>query len=87
MKGVNLYFYVDKTVKLWKVSEKGWQVDGFNLKDNNGGYRDPASVTTLRVSPKNYNTSALVKTQFVRHVLFYRVPKLLNFYFDSRFPK
>jgi len=39
----------DKTIKLWKVSERDKRPDGFNLKDDNGLLRDPTSIHTLRV--------------------------------------
>ena len=40
----------DKTIKLWKVSERDKRVEGYNTKDENGGIRDPACITALRVS-------------------------------------
>lgn len=40
----------DKTIKLWKVSERDKRVEGFNTKEENGAIRDPASITSLRVS-------------------------------------
>uniref|UniRef100_A0A6I8N6Z1 Serine/threonine-protein phosphatase 2A 55 kDa regulatory subunit B n=1 Tax=Ornithorhynchus anatinus TaxID=9258 RepID=A0A6I8N6Z1_ORNAN len=39
----------DKTVKLWKVSERDKRPEGYNLKDDDGRVRDPATITTLRV--------------------------------------
>jgi len=39
----------DKTVKLWKVSERRKRTDGFNLRDEMGSPVDPSSVTSLRV--------------------------------------
>ena len=39
-----------KTVKLWKVSERDKRPEGYNLKDEEGRLRDPATITTLRVS-------------------------------------
>ncbi|XP_010381685.1 serine/threonine-protein phosphatase 2A 55 kDa regulatory subunit B beta isoform isoform X1 [Rhinopithecus roxellana] len=39
----------DKTVKLWKVSERDKRPEGYNLKDEEGRLRDPATITTLRV--------------------------------------
>jgi serine/threonine-protein phosphatase 2A regulatory subunit B len=46
------FFYLlwtDKTIKLWKVSEKYKRPEGLNLKDDAGVTRDPSSITTLRV--------------------------------------
>jgi len=39
----------DKTVKLWKVSERRKRTDGFNLRDELGSLVDPSSITSLRV--------------------------------------
>lgn len=40
----------DKTVKLWKISERDKRPEGYNLKDEDGRIRDPATITSLRVS-------------------------------------
>jgi len=42
-------FIADKTVKLWKVSERRKHTDGFNLRDALGSPVDPTSITSLRV--------------------------------------
>lgn len=42
-------FLPDKTVKLWKVSERDKRPEGYNLKDEDGRLRDPSTITTLRV--------------------------------------
>jgi len=39
----------DKTIKLWKVSERDKRVEGYNTKEENGQLRDPSCVTALRV--------------------------------------
>jgi serine/threonine-protein phosphatase 2A regulatory subunit B len=39
----------DKTIKLWKVAEKDWKVEGFNLKDESGNARARSSITSLHV--------------------------------------
>uniref|UniRef100_A0A674JN17 Serine/threonine-protein phosphatase 2A 55 kDa regulatory subunit B n=1 Tax=Terrapene triunguis TaxID=2587831 RepID=A0A674JN17_9SAUR len=39
----------DKTVKLWKVSERDKRPEGYNLKDEDGRLRDPSMITMLRV--------------------------------------
>ena len=39
----------DKTVKLWKISERSSMASNFNLKDDNGMMRDPSAITNLRV--------------------------------------
>lgn len=43
-------FSPDKTIKLWKISERDKRPEGYNLKEEDGRYRDPTTVTTLRVS-------------------------------------
>lgn len=40
---------VDKTIKLWKISERDKRPEGYNLKEEDGRYRDFNTVTTLRV--------------------------------------
>ncbi len=40
----------DKTVKLWKISERDKRPEGYNLKDEEGRIRDPTTITSLRVS-------------------------------------
>ena len=40
----------DKTIKLWKVSERDKRAEGYNLKEDTGVLRDPATINTLRVS-------------------------------------
>ncbi|XP_028852631.1 serine/threonine-protein phosphatase 2A 55 kDa regulatory subunit B alpha isoform isoform X1 [Denticeps clupeoides] len=39
----------DKTIKLWKISERDRRPEGYNLKEEDGTLRNPNSVTTLRV--------------------------------------
>ncbi|XP_037025726.1 protein phosphatase PP2A 55 kDa regulatory subunit isoform X1 [Bradysia coprophila] len=39
----------DKTIKLWKVSERDKKVEGYNTKEENGIVRDPNQITALRV--------------------------------------
>ena len=41
--------FADKTIKLWKVTERTKRPEGYNLKDENGIIRDPRTITTLRV--------------------------------------
>lgn len=42
-------FYSDKTIKLWKVSEKDKKIEGYNTKEDSGIMRDPMNITSLRV--------------------------------------
>ena len=46
---VNVHFSADKTIKLWKVSERDKRAEGYNLKEDSGVLRDPSSITSLRV--------------------------------------
>ena len=41
--------FTDKTIKLWKVSERDKRAEGYNLKEDSGVMRDPSSITSLRV--------------------------------------
>ncbi|TKS85736.1 delta isoform PP2A subunit [Collichthys lucidus] len=41
----------DKTIKLWKISERDKRAEGYNLKDEDGRLRDPFRITSLRVCP------------------------------------
>lgn len=40
---------LDKTIKLWKVTERDKRPEGYNLKDESGLMRDPTNLTSLRV--------------------------------------
>ncbi len=42
-------FIADKTVKLWKITEKTKRAEGFNLRDDNGTIRSANNVTNLRI--------------------------------------
>lgn len=42
----------DKTIKLWKVSERDKRPEGYNLKDEEGRIKDISTVTSLRVFPQ-----------------------------------
>lgn len=44
-----LFFFLDKTVKLWKISERSYTPGNFNLRDDQGVPRNPEDVTSLRV--------------------------------------
>ena len=47
---IGIHFFVDKTIKLWKVTERDRKPEGFNLKDDTGILRDPSSIHALVVS-------------------------------------
>jgi serine/threonine-protein phosphatase 2A regulatory subunit B len=40
---------LDKTVKLWKISEKTKRAEGFNLRDDDGVVRSGNHITNLRI--------------------------------------
>ncbi|PNI12742.1 PPP2R2D isoform 3, partial [Pan troglodytes] len=40
----------DKTIKLWKISERDKRAEGYNLKDEDGRLRDPFRITALRMT-------------------------------------
>lgn len=46
----------DKTIKLWKISERDKRPEGYNLKEEDGRYRDAATITGLRVSHARLST-------------------------------
>lgn len=43
------FLFSDKTIKLWKISERDKRAEGYNLKDEDGRLRDPLRITALRV--------------------------------------
>ncbi len=46
------FIFADKTIKLWKVSERDRRAEGYNLKEDSGLLRDPSTINTLRVRKK-----------------------------------
>ncbi|KAL5021485.1 hypothetical protein ScPMuIL_000640 [Solemya velum] len=57
----------DKTVKLWKVTEKDKWFEGYNLKDEGGVMKDPSTITTLVVPafrPKELTVEACPRRIF-----------------------
>ena len=53
---IGIHFFVDKTIKLWKVTERDRKPEGFNLKDDTGILRDPSSIHALVVSQYSVST-------------------------------
>lgn len=47
---LSFHLSTDKTIKLWKVSERDKKVEGYNTKEETGQARDPSCITQLRVS-------------------------------------
>ncbi|XP_077289348.1 protein phosphatase 2 regulatory subunit tws isoform X2 [Arctopsyche grandis] len=39
----------DKTIKLWRVSERDKRITGYNTREESGALRDPSHITRLRV--------------------------------------
>ena len=51
LESFKLFFSIsDKTIKLWKVSERDKRAEGYNLKEDTGLLKDPSTINTLRVS-------------------------------------
>lgn len=48
----------DKTVKLWKISERDKRPEGYNLKDDDGRVLDPTTITALRVRSHAFSVVA-----------------------------
>lgn len=46
---LEIFLLSDKTIKLWKISERDKRAEGYNLKDEDGRLRDPFRITALRV--------------------------------------
>lgn len=42
--------WTDKTIKLWKITERDKRPEGYNLKDEEGKLKDLSTVTSLQVS-------------------------------------
>ncbi|ELK28136.1 Serine/threonine-protein phosphatase 2A 55 kDa regulatory subunit B gamma isoform [Myotis davidii] len=40
---------IDKTIKLWKITERDKRPEGYNLKDEEGKLKDLSTVTSLQV--------------------------------------
>lgn len=51
-----LVFVTDKTIKLWKISERDKRPEGYNLKEEDGRYKHPNTITSLRVSVNRHLT-------------------------------
>ncbi|NXI29996.1 2ABA phosphatase, partial [Sterrhoptilus dennistouni] len=72
----------DKTIKLWKISERDKRPEGYNLKEEDGRYRDPTTVTTLRVS-SSQSLKADFSSSSPSPWLWEKLPlHILNFFFD-----
>lgn len=46
----------DKTIKLWKISERDKRPEGYNLKEEDGRYKNPNTITSLRVRAQTKTT-------------------------------
>ena len=47
--GCIIFYVIDKTVKLWKISERCTRAEGFNLSDDRGMGFSPDNLTELKV--------------------------------------
>lgn len=45
-----IFKFIDKCIKLWKITERDKRPAGYNLKDEDGQYRDIDSIKSLQVS-------------------------------------
>lgn len=54
------FLFLDKTIKLWKVSERDKKVEGYNTKEETGQVRDPSCITQLRVSNFVFETYFII---------------------------
>lgn len=61
----------DKTIKLWKISERDKRPEGYNLKEEDGRYKDPNTITSLRVSP---SIKYIFRLNFVETVCLLKPP-------------
>lgn len=63
---VKMYLHVtDKTIKLWKVSERDKRPEGYNLKDEEGRIKDISTITSLQVRTP---TQTRTHTQAREHI-------------------
>jgi len=74
-----LSFVSDKTIKLWKVSERDKKVEGYNTKEEAGQMRDPACVTQLRVSHR-----LLIPFGQIFLKIFSQVETICSYYLSKR---
>lgn len=79
---MTLFCIADKTIKLWKISERDKRPEGYNLKEEDGRYRDAATITTLRVSHARLST---LYTQEHKTKYNYRVLKSGMIYKKKKF--
>lgn len=52
--------FKDKTIKLWKITERDKRPEGYNLKDEEGKLKDLSTVTSLQVSGRLGRLRAMV---------------------------
>ena len=74
------YFFVDKTIKLWKVSERDKRAEGYNLKEDSGVIRDPSSITTLKVPVLKPMELMVEASMFVLNLLKSKMNKFENYF-------
>lgn len=60
----------DKTIKLWKVSERDKRPEGYNLKDEEGRLKDISTITSLQVHAQA-QTDTRAHTNSSAHAHFY----------------
>lgn len=70
----------DKTIKLWKISERDKRPEGYNLKEEDGRYKDPNTITSLRVSP---SIKHIFRLNFVETVCLLKPPVFCFVFFPA----
>lgn len=63
------FLLADKTIKLWKISERDKRPEGYNLKEEDGRYRDLNTVTTLRVCTSCFSLSHNVEHVCINYII------------------
>ena len=51
--------FKDKTIKLWKITERDKRPEGYNLKDEEGKLKDLSTVTSLQAGSRSREPSVL----------------------------
>lgn len=78
---LKMCFWPDKTIKLWKISERDKRAEGYNLKDEDGRLRDPFRITSLRVrSVRPFWTQQCFQEErdlIWRRIVLFQVPVLM----------
>ncbi|MBV98144.1 Serine/threonine-protein phosphatase 2A 55 kDa regulatory subunit B gamma isoform, partial [Eschrichtius robustus] len=58
----------DKTIKLWKITERDKRPEGYNLKDEEGKLKDLSTVTSLQSPPEEGEEGTVDRVMFQAHL-------------------